>query len=106
MKYKASIIIRTFNEEDWIAHCLLAIKKQKLKDYEIIIIDNHSTDNTIKIAKTFNVNKILKIKKFIPGKALNMGSKGDHLKFVNFDASFCSFQKLVKPKHKPLSKGT
>ena len=89
MKYKASIIIRTFNEEDWIAHCLLAIKKQKLKDYEIIIIDNHSTDNTIKIAKTFNVNKILKIKKFIPGKALNMGSKISRGEFLIYLSAHC-----------------
>ena len=89
MKYKASIIIRTFNEEDWIGHCLTAIKKQKFKQYEIIIVDNCSTDNTVKIAKSFKVNKIIKIKKFIPGKALNMGSKASKGEFLVYLSAHC-----------------
>ena len=32
MMKKASIIIRTHNEEDWIGHCLSAIKKQKFSN--------------------------------------------------------------------------
>ena len=86
MKIKASIIIRTYNEEDWIGHCLSQIKKQNFKNYEIIIVDNCSTDNTIKIAKSLGVKKIIKIKKFIPGKALNMGceiSSGDFFVFLS-----------------------
>ena len=86
MKIKASIIIRTFNEEDWIGHCLSAIKKQNFKNYEVIIVDNYSTDNTLKIAKSFGVKKIVKIKKFLPGKALNLGcviSSGEYLVFLS-----------------------
>ena len=75
MKKKASIIIRTHNEEDWIAHCLKSIKKQNYKNYEIILIDNNSTDNTVIIAKKLGVDKVVKIKKFFPGKALNAGCK-------------------------------
>ena len=89
MKYKASIIIRTFNEEDWIGHCLSAIKKQNFKNYEIIIVDNYSKDNTIKIAKSFNVKKIIKIKKFIPGKALNLGSKAAKGEFLVYISAHC-----------------
>ena len=89
MKYKASIIIRTFNEEDWIGHCLKAIRKQKFKEYEIIIVDNHSSDNTIKIAKTFDVNKIIKIKKFVPGKSLNLGSKIAKGEFLIYLSAHC-----------------
>ena len=54
MKVTASIIIRTYNEEDWIGHCLTSIQNQKFKNYEIIIVDNFSKDNTVKIAKSFN----------------------------------------------------
>ena len=89
MKYKASIIIRTFNEEDWIGHCLSAIKKQKFKKYEVIIVDNYSKDNTIKIAKSFNIRKIIKIKKFIPGKALNLGSKAAKGEFLVYISAHC-----------------
>jgi len=80
-----SIIIRTKNEEKWISHCLSAIKNQNYQNFEIIIIDNNSTDNTVKIAKRVLGNKIshiLNIEKFKPGKAINLGvkfSKGDYI---------------------------
>ncbi len=89
MKIIASIIIRTHNEEDWIGHCLSAIKKQKFSNYEIIVVDNYSTDNTIKIVKSFNINKIIKIKKFIPGKALNLGCEKASGKFLVFLSAHC-----------------
>ena len=47
--------------------------------FEIIIVDNESKDKTIKVAKEYKL-KIVKIKKFLPGKAINLGiakSKGD-----------------------------
>ena len=47
MKIKVSIIIRTKNEERWILKCLEQIKKQTFKNYEIIIVDNNSTDKTV-----------------------------------------------------------
>ena len=46
-----SIIIATYNSENTIADTLESIKKQIFKDYEIIVIDKESTDNTIKIVK-------------------------------------------------------
>ena len=52
-----SIIIRTKNEEKWIASCLRSIFDQKYKKFEIIIVDNYSTDNTIKIINKFNIKK-------------------------------------------------
>lgn len=70
-----SIIIRTKNEERWIASCLNAIYEQDYKNFEIIIVDNESEDNTLKIISNYKVAKILKIKNFLPGKALNLGIK-------------------------------
>ena len=69
-----SIIIRTKNEENWIGLCLEKIFKQTYKNFEVIIVDNCSTDKTIQKAKEFKV-KIIKIKKFLPGKAINLGVK-------------------------------
>tara|TARA_B100000700_G_C15061404_1_gene866152 strand:+ start:8123 stop:9484 length:1362 start_codon:yes stop_codon:yes gene_type:complete len=80
-KKLVSIIIRTKNEERWISPCLESIYAQTYKNFEIIIVDNNSTDKTIEKAKQFKISKILKINKFLPGKAINIGiksSKGEY----------------------------
>ncbi len=74
-----SIIIRTKNEEKWIAHCLKGVFSQTYQDVEVIVVDNQSTDKTLEKAKRFDV-KIVHIDHFLPGKAINLGirhSKGD-----------------------------
>lgn len=48
-----SIIIPTKNSGAFLENCLKSIKKQSYKNIEVIIIDSHSTDNTIKIAKKY-----------------------------------------------------
>jgi glycosyltransferase involved in cell wall biosynthesis len=46
-----SIIIATFNAEKTLKRCLDSIKRQTNSNFELIIIDGGSTDNTIKIIK-------------------------------------------------------
>ena len=66
-----SIIIRTKNEEDWIKPCLQSIRNQNFKNpYEIILVDNNSKDATLKIAKEYKVERIVKINKFFPWRLL------------------------------------
>jgi len=80
-----SIIIRTKNEERWIGHCLKAIFSQDYKNFEVIIVDNESTDKTINKAKKYPV-KVVNITNYTHGKALNKGiknSKGDLLVFLS-----------------------
>lgn len=72
MKKRVSIIIRTKNEERWILSCLEKIYSQTIKNIEVIIVDNFSKDKTIEKIKRFPV-KIIKIKKFLPGQAINLG---------------------------------
>ena len=78
-----SIIIRTKNEEKWIGLCLEAVFTQIVDaDIEVVLVDNDSTDHTIKVAKRYPVSRFCNIKKFLPGKALNDGiriSKGNYL---------------------------
>lgn len=78
-----SIIIRTKNEERWIVHCLQKILNQTIKDFEIILVDNKSTDRTIEKAKAVYPDiKIVEIEKYLPGYALNAGiraSKGEYI---------------------------
>ena len=68
-----SVIIRTKNEERWIKHCLSAVFAQTWSSFEVIVVDNKSTDGTMKIVQKFPVKRVLTIDKFLPGAALNLG---------------------------------
>lgn len=48
-----SVIITTKNEENVIEDILGSIKKQSFKNFEIIVVDNNSTDKTVKISKGY-----------------------------------------------------
>tara|TARA_B110000261_G_scaffold164192_1_gene212684 strand:- start:348 stop:1748 length:1401 start_codon:yes stop_codon:yes gene_type:complete len=77
---KISIVIRTKNEEEYIGHCLDAVFNQDIRDFEVIIVDNASTDQTLDIAKKYTIKEIINIDVFKPGNALNIGieaSSGD-----------------------------
>ncbi|MBI2626194.1 MAG: glycosyltransferase [Candidatus Nealsonbacteria bacterium] len=85
---ETSIIIRTFNEEKHIGNLLKAIKEQEYKNYEIILVDSGSTDNTLKIARGLGCRQVLKIEShnFTFGYSLNIGcqkAKGKYLVFVS-----------------------
>ncbi len=76
-----SIIVRTKNEERWISSCLRSICQQTYKQIEIILVDNNSTDMTVKKAQEFPIT-LVNIKDFFPGKAINDGikkAKGDYI---------------------------
>ena len=53
MKPLVSVNIVSFNSEKFIAKSILSVLKQNFKRWEIIIVDNGSTDKTIKIIKEF-----------------------------------------------------
>ena len=55
--YKISIITVTKNSESFLEECILSLDKQSYRNYEHIIIDGCSTDNTINIIKKYK-NKI------------------------------------------------
>ena len=58
---KFSIIIPAYNLEGYISLCLNSILEQNYKDYEIIIVNDGSTDLTENICKQF-VSKDSRIK--------------------------------------------
>ena len=83
---KISVIVRTKNEERWIGHCLKSIFEQKYESFEVILVDNCSTDNTLLIASRFPISNILNIEEFFPGKAINLGiekSTGDFIACIS-----------------------
>lgn len=50
---KLSIIVPAYNSEKTIIRCLKSIQDQDLHDFECIVIDDGSTDNTLSVVKEF-----------------------------------------------------
>lgn len=76
-----SVIIRTRNEEFWLPRVFHALSYQKSVDFEVIIVDNQSTDRSVEIAKQHGA-KICEISRdeFTYGLSINRGieaSRGD-----------------------------
>ena len=67
-----SIIIRTRNEERWIGSCLDAISRQSRSDFEVVLVDNNSTDRTVDKAREHQVT-LVTVDQFRPGAAINRG---------------------------------
>ena len=85
-----SIIIPTFNSSQTIQNNLDSIKKQTYLNYEIVVIDNNSTDDTIKIIKKNNFKNIKTIIEKDSGiyDAVNKGilnSTGDLVSILHSD---------------------
>ena len=55
---KLSIIIPTFNSSAVMSRALESIISQTFEDWEVLIMDGASTDNTIEIARTYNDKRI------------------------------------------------
>ena len=49
--YKISIITVTKNSEKFLEECILSVNNQSYKNYEHLIIDGNSTDNTVNLIK-------------------------------------------------------
>lgn len=84
-----SIIVRTKNEEKWIGHCLSMIFEQDYKDFEVILVDNNSTDHTVAVASRYPLAASINIDKFLPGKALNDGIRASKGKFIVCLSAHC-----------------
>lgn len=70
-KVKVSVLIANYNNAKYIKKCVSSVLEQKYKNIEIIFIDDHSNDNSLKKAKLFKKNmRIIKKK----GKKFNIGS--------------------------------
>ena len=50
---KISFIIPVFNKMKFLSICIKSIQNQSFKEIELIIIDDHSADNSIKIIEKF-----------------------------------------------------
>ena len=61
---KFSIIVPVYNVEKYIKKCLDSIESQTFKDYEIIVVNDGTKDNSMDIVNKYNVESILLIQIF------------------------------------------
>ena len=83
-----------YNSELTIEGCISSIKSQKYpkEKYEIIVVDDESTDNTVQVAKNAGADKVITIQHSSSGTARNMGSKHADGKILAFIDSDCIAQ--------------
>lgn len=90
--YKISVIIPVYNVEDYIEETIESLLGQTLKDFEVIFIDDGSTDKSVdKIKKYLENNNNFRLivqSNSGPGKARNKGleeAKGEYIVFMDSD---------------------
>lgn len=89
-----SIIIPCHNSANTIVQTLESLRTQEFKDYEVVVIDDTSTDDTINIIKKYRENTQMNIRLLVnkvnlgPGGSRNVGiveSKGKYIGFMDSD---------------------
>lgn len=90
-----SIIVPSFNVERYVEQCLKSILNQTFGDYEVLVIDDGSTDRTVEIVEScvdrFDGRlRLIRMKKNTGGAAQprNVGirmSRGEYITFVDAD---------------------
>lgn len=100
---KFSVIVPVYNVEQYVRMCVDSIIKQKYKDYEIILVDDGSTDNSGKLCDDVarehpNFVKVIHKENGGLSSARNAGLKiavGDYIVFVDSD-DYIDESSLVK----------
>ncbi|MDO8452504.1 MAG: glycosyltransferase family A protein [bacterium] len=88
---QVSIVIRARNEDRWIGTLLKKLREQTFKNFEIILVDNESTDKTREIAKKYKVDQIINLPKdeFNYSYALNLGIQKAKGKYMVITSAHC-----------------
>lgn len=86
--YKIGIIIPNYNYEHTIDKCLSSIASQTYKNYEVIFVDDMSTDNSLKIAGNY-IDKLTNIKIVsLLQKRLNGGARNEGYLYLSDDVDY------------------
>lgn len=88
---RISVIVPTYNEGKFVEKCLSSLRRQEFGDFELVVVDGHSTDETIDLAKKY-ADRILYDEGKGAGAARNLAAKqvdSDIVGFVDADTIVC-----------------
>ena len=91
---KISVILPVFNSEKYIKEAIESVLNQTLSDFELIIVNDGSTDNTLNVISQFEDDRIILINQENSGPgasrntALEMAS-GEYVMYLDSDDWFC-----------------
>lgn len=55
---RISVIVPAYNEEKLLGRCLTSLQNQTTKPYEVIVVDNNSSDSTMRVAKKYRATVV------------------------------------------------
>jgi GT2 family glycosyltransferase len=95
MKPKISLIVLNWNGRSWLKNCFASIYQQDFKNFEVILVDNNSTDNSVNYTKRcWPKVKILALEKNLGYVGANnlaaQKAQGEYLLFLNNDTKIQS----------------
>jgi glycosyltransferase involved in cell wall biosynthesis len=97
---KITVLMPCYNAADYIADAIRSVLAQTFRDFELLIINDGSTDNTVDLIKSFTDERIILIEQVQQGiaAALNNGLKHARTTFIaRFDADdICFAERLEK----------
>lgn len=100
-----SIVVPTHNRAQWLARAIHSCLAQTCSDFELIVVDDGSTDNTPKLISTFTDPRIIYLR--LPtahgvSHARNQGilqAKGDYVAFLDDDDAYLADYLQVMQHH-------
>lgn len=93
MNKRISVIIPNYNGSSTIGRCLEAVFSSEYDNFEVIVTDDCSTDNSVEIIKEFPCNFISLDKHFGASSARNTGAKNSSGEILFFIDADCLLQK-------------
>lgn len=97
-KVKVSIIIPVYNAEGYLGRCLNAIAKQTLQEYEVILVNDGSTDGSLGIMEAFAAKQDGRVKILNKENARQAAARNDGLKLAGGEyIAFMDSDDYMKP---------
>ncbi len=95
MEPEVTVIIPTYNRADYLKKSVRSVRDQTFSNFEIIIINNYSDDNTLNVIDSFNDKRIQVINfknNGIIARSRNQGilrARGKYIAFLDDDDLWC-----------------
>ena len=100
-----SVVLTTYNRADLISETIESILSQTFRNFELIVVDDGSTDNTEEVVRSYNDERVHYIKTDNwggPAKPRNIGikkAKGEYIAFCDDDDLWLPNKLEVQLKH-------